>query len=81
MGQFGSRWKNFLEILLRFSLKYVEKVQVPLKSEQKKGTLDEDLDTFVSTLVTVCNPVFRKWGVGVWTGLSWLRIEAGGGHL
>jgi hypothetical protein len=25
--------------------------------------------------------IFRKWGVGVWTGLSWLRIETGGGHL
>jgi hypothetical protein len=19
--------------------------------------------------------IFRKWGVGVWTGLSWLRIQ------
>jgi hypothetical protein len=25
--------------------------------------------------------VFRKWDVGVWTGLSWLPIETGGGHL
>jgi hypothetical protein len=25
--------------------------------------------------------VFRKWDVGVWSGLSWLRIETGGGHL
>jgi hypothetical protein len=25
--------------------------------------------------------IFRKWDVGVWTGLSWFRIEAGGGHL
>jgi hypothetical protein len=25
--------------------------------------------------------IFRKWNVGVWTGLSWLRIETGGGHL
>jgi hypothetical protein len=25
--------------------------------------------------------IFRKWDVGVWTGLSWLRIETGGGHL
>jgi hypothetical protein len=25
--------------------------------------------------------IFRKWGVGVWTGSSWLRIGAGGGHL
>jgi hypothetical protein len=25
--------------------------------------------------------IFRKWDVGVWTGLSWLRIEAGSGHL
>jgi len=25
--------------------------------------------------------IFRKWDVGVWTGLSWLRIRTGGGHL
>jgi hypothetical protein len=25
--------------------------------------------------------IFRKWDVGVWTTLSWLRIETGGGHL
>jgi hypothetical protein len=25
--------------------------------------------------------IFWKWDVGVWTGLSWLRIETGGGHL
>jgi hypothetical protein len=25
--------------------------------------------------------IFRKWDVGVWTGMSWLRIETGCGHL
>jgi hypothetical protein len=25
--------------------------------------------------------ILRKWDVGVWTELSWLRIETGGGHL
>jgi hypothetical protein len=25
--------------------------------------------------------IFRKWNVGVWTGLEWLRIETGGGQL
>jgi hypothetical protein len=25
--------------------------------------------------------ISRKWDVGVWTGLSWLRIGTGGGHL
>jgi hypothetical protein len=25
--------------------------------------------------------IFRKWDVGVWTGLSWFRIETGCGHL
>jgi hypothetical protein len=25
--------------------------------------------------------IFRKWDVGVWTGLSWIRIETGGVHL
>jgi hypothetical protein len=23
----------------------------------------------------------QEWDVGVWTGLSWLRIQIGGGHL
>jgi hypothetical protein len=25
--------------------------------------------------------IFRKWDMGVWTRLSWLRIETVGGHL
>jgi len=25
--------------------------------------------------------IFRKWDVGVRTGLIWLRMETGGGHL
>jgi hypothetical protein len=25
--------------------------------------------------------IFSKWDVGVWTGLSWPRIGAGGRHL
>jgi hypothetical protein len=25
--------------------------------------------------------IFGKWDVGVWTGLNWLRIEMGSGHL
>jgi hypothetical protein len=25
--------------------------------------------------------VFRKWDEGIWTGLIWLRIGTGGGHL
>ena len=25
--------------------------------------------------------IFRKWDVGEWTGLIWLRIGTGGGHL
>jgi hypothetical protein len=25
--------------------------------------------------------IFRKWDVGVWTGMSWLRIGTGFRHL
>jgi hypothetical protein len=25
--------------------------------------------------------IFRKWDVGIWTGLSWLSIETGGWHF
>jgi hypothetical protein len=24
---------------------------------------------------------FMKWGLGLWTGMSWFRIERVGGHL
>jgi hypothetical protein len=24
---------------------------------------------------------FRKWNVGVWTGMNWLRTQTSGGHL
>jgi len=25
--------------------------------------------------------IFRKWDLRVWTGLGWLKIGTGGGHL
>jgi hypothetical protein len=25
--------------------------------------------------------IFKKWDVGLWTGLNWLRIERGCGYL
>jgi len=30
---------------------------------------------------TILRWIFRKWNVGVWTGLSWLRTGTSGGHL
>jgi hypothetical protein len=30
---------------------------------------------------TILRCIFRKWDVGVWTGLIWLRIGTGGRHL
>jgi hypothetical protein len=27
------------------------------------------------------NMDLRKWNVGAWTGLSWLRIRTGGGYM
>jgi hypothetical protein len=29
----------------------------------------------------ILRQIFRKGDVGIWTGLNWLRIETGGGHL
>jgi hypothetical protein len=29
----------------------------------------------------ILRSTFKKWVVGVWTGLSWVRIETGGGNL
>jgi len=30
---------------------------------------------------TILRWILRKWDVKAWTGLSWLRIETGGGLL
>ena len=37
---------------------------------------DQDVDGRI-----ILRWIFRKWDVGVWTVLSWLRIGAVGGHL
>jgi hypothetical protein len=37
---------------------------------------DTDVDGKI-ILILIC----RKWDVGIWTGLGWLRIGTGGGHL
>ena len=29
----------------------------------------------------ILKSIFKKWDVGAWTVLIWLRIETGGGHL
>jgi hypothetical protein len=29
----------------------------------------------------ILNWIFRKWDVGAWNGMKWLRIGTGGGHL
>jgi hypothetical protein len=37
---------------------------------------DRDVDVMI-----ILRWIFRKWDIGVWTGLSWLRIGIGGGYL
>jgi hypothetical protein len=46
------------------------------KPEGKRQLGDPGLDGRI-----ILRWIFRKWYVGVWTGLGWLRIETGGGHL
>jgi hypothetical protein len=37
---------------------------------------DSDIDERI-----ILRWIFRQWDVRVWTGLYWIRIETGGGHL
>jgi hypothetical protein len=46
------------------------------KYEGKSHLGDPDVDGRI-----LLRWIFRKWGVGAWTGLSWFRIGPGGGHL
>jgi hypothetical protein len=46
------------------------------KPEGKKPLGRPDIDGRI-----ILRWIFRKWGMRVWTGLSWLRIGTGGGQL
>jgi hypothetical protein len=46
------------------------------KPERKRPLGRPDVDGRI-----ILRWIFRKLGVGVWTGLGWLRIETVGGHL
>jgi hypothetical protein len=44
--------------------------------EGKRPLGDPDVDGRI-----ILGWIFRKWDVGVWTGLGWLKIETGGRKL
>jgi hypothetical protein len=46
------------------------------KSEGKRAMGDPGVDGRI-----ILRWIFRKWNVGLRTGLSWLRIDTGSGHL
>jgi hypothetical protein len=46
------------------------------KSEGKSHWGDPDVDGRI-----MLGWIFRKWDVGVWTGLGWLRLETCGGQM
>jgi hypothetical protein len=46
------------------------------KPERKNHWGDPGIDGRI-----ILSQIIRKWDVGVWAGLSWLKIETGGGHL
>jgi hypothetical protein len=46
------------------------------KSEGKSHWVDPGVDRKI-----ILRWIFKKWGVGVLTGLGWLKINTRGGHL
>jgi hypothetical protein len=51
---------------------------------ERRGVYPEERDHLGDPCVDgwiILRRIFKKWDVGVWTGLSWFRIETGGGHL
>jgi hypothetical protein len=46
------------------------------KPEGKRSLGRPDVDARI-----VLKWIFRKWNGWIWTGLSWVRIGTGGGHL
>jgi hypothetical protein len=46
------------------------------KTEGKNHLEDPRIDGSI-----ILRWIFRKWDWGAWTGMIWLRIGTGGGHL
>jgi len=46
------------------------------KPEGRNHWGDLDVDVWI-----ILEWTFRRWDVGIWTGLGWPRIETGGGRL
>jgi hypothetical protein len=46
------------------------------KPEEREHLVDPGVDGRI-----ILRWIFWKWDVGVWTGLSWLRIQKVGEHL
>jgi hypothetical protein len=46
------------------------------KPEEKRPLGDPGVDGII-----ILRWIFEKWYVSIWSGLSWLRREAGGGHF
>jgi hypothetical protein len=61
------------KIVRLFRLTGTEK-EISLDVEAKWGDLG--VDGWI-----ILGMISRRWDVGIWTGLSWPRIETGGGHL
>jgi len=46
------------------------------KPEEKRHWVDPGVDGWI-----ILGWIFRRWDVGIWTGLGWPRIGTGGGRL
>jgi hypothetical protein len=54
----------------------VYRVSVRNPKRERDHLVDPGIDGRI-----ILRRIFRNWDVGVWTGLSWLRIQTGGGDL
>ena len=59
----------------------VGRVEVYTGFWQGKLRVREHLEDLGVDVRIILRRIFRKWYVGVWIGLIWLRIGIGGGYL
>jgi hypothetical protein len=75
------KWQERLNISANIPLNFVAVRQMTAEGQSDKMASDMEVLIKQRCGRIILRCIFRTWDVGIRTGLSWLRVATGGGHI